>query len=172
MRQGAAWTWHHLLHELGRVGGEREVQRLFAHLPEHRHAEVEVMRQAGFAIYAQDRLFCLPRLPETFGEMSEPRQWVPRESVDDWGLARLYHALTPNVVQQAESMLQGTSANGYAGWWGASRRGCYVLRGETAGEVWGYLRLTQGGAWALAQAGASPGVGPPEPARSFKRGCT
>jgi hypothetical protein len=140
-RQGAAWVWQHLLHELGRVGGSQGVQRLFVHLPEKRHAEVEVMRQAGFAIYGQDRLYRLNRLPEALP--AADISWVSREPVDDWGLTRLYHALTPAVVQQAESLMQGGSS-GYAGWWGGSRQGSYVLRGESAGEVLGYLRLTRG----------------------------
>ncbi|MDQ4075898.1 MAG: hypothetical protein M3220_06575 [Chloroflexota bacterium] len=141
-RRGATWIWHHLLHELVRKGGERDVQRLFAHLPEHRHAEVEVMRQAGFAIYAQDRLYCLKHLPNSLN--GTEILWEPHEAVDDWGLNRLYHALTPLVVQQAEGVLRRKSSNDYGGWWGSSRRGCYVLRGESVGEVRGYLRLTKG----------------------------
>jgi hypothetical protein len=150
-QQGAAWTWHHLLHDLVRVGGESGVQRLFAHLPEHRHAEVEVMRQAGFAIYAQDRLYCLKQPPATISGTDssssgalKAAQWKAHKSVDDWGLSRLYHALTPVVVQQAESMFHDGAREGYGGWWGSTRRGCYVLQGQSEGEVLGYLRLTKG----------------------------
>lgn len=141
-RPGATWLWHHLLHELGRVGGEHGVQRLFAHLPEQSHAEVEVMRQGGFAIYGQDRLYRLISLPVGIGSSKGKLLWCPREPVDDWGLTRLYHAVTPGVVQQAESMLQDGST-AYAAW-GSHRQGSYVLRGENAGDVLGYLRLTRG----------------------------
>ncbi len=139
-QQGAAWLWQHLLHDLARVGAEHEVQRLFAHLPEQRHAEVEVMRQAGFAIYAQDRLFCLRQVPAQ--PPAGTVRWQPRQPVDDWGLGRLYYGQTPNSVQQAEAI--GHGGGGYAGWWGSSRRGCFVVRGETAGEVLAFLQLTRG----------------------------
>lgn len=141
VKPGAAWLWQHLLQKLVRVGGERQVQRLFAHLPEQAHAEIEVMRQAGFAIYTQDRLLCL----QPAAQQAQPnQQWVPREPTHDWGLSRLYNLLTPNVVQQAESMLATPSSQSSHGTWWGSRRGCYVLPGDSAGEVLGYLRLTKG----------------------------
>lgn len=140
-RQGVTWLWQRLLHDLVQTGGSAGVQRLFAHLPEHRHAEVEVMRQSGFAIFAQDRLYRLTALPAEMEKLDS--QWQAQERVDDWGLTRLYTGVTPAVVQQAESMLQDSS-NSYAGGWGSPRSGCYVLRGANVGDVLGYLRLTKG----------------------------
>jgi hypothetical protein len=138
---GAAWLWQHLIHQLVYVGAAHGVQRLFAHLPEQSHAEIEVMRQAGFAIYSGDGLYQCE--PGTIAPMGCAGRWQPRQVVDEWGLIRLYHAVTPPVVQQAESLLPNGS-HGYSGWWGVSRRGCYVLRGDVAGDVVGHLRLTRG----------------------------
>lgn len=141
VRQGAAWLWQRLVQELAHVGATHRAQRLFAHLPEHHHAEIEVMRQSGFAIFGQDRLYSvasLPRVPKP-----PTLLWREREPIDDWGLTRLYLALTPQVTQQAESLTQDGSS-GYAGWWGGPRHGGYVLRGETAGDILGYLRVTRG----------------------------
>ncbi len=140
-RQGVTWLWQRLLHDLVQVSGSKGVQRLFAHLPEQRHAEVEVMRQSGFAIFAQDRLYRLMTLPPEVEKLDTP--WVPQEKVDGWGLNRLYTAVTPAVVQQAESVLHD-NGDGHAGGWGNPRQGCYVLRGSSAGDVLGYLRLTRG----------------------------
>jgi hypothetical protein len=138
---GAAWIWQHLIHQLVLVGAERGVQRLFAHLPEQSHAEIEVMRQAGFAIYSGDGLYHREAAP--IPPANGSGRWQPRQAVDEWGLIRLYHAVTPPVVQQAESLLTG-GPQGYSGWWGMSRRGCYVLRGDAAGDIAGHLRLTRG----------------------------
>lgn len=141
-RPGAAWLWQDLLHELVRVGGAAGIQRLFAHLPAERHAEVEVMRQAGFSIYAQDYLYRLERVRQVD---AGPTHWVPRKSIDDWGLQRLYHAVTPAVVKQAEHRMDLTRLEGQrASWWGSGKKGSYVLRGESAGDVLGWLRLTRG----------------------------
>ena len=148
-QHGAAWIWHDLLTELVRVGGARHVQRLFAHLPEARHAEIEVLRQAGFAIYAQDRLLKADALPRT---LQANREWRPRTSRDVWGLTQLYHEITPPAVQQAERLHVSHSGAAaaddsvwtkYAGWL-RSNRNAYVLPGETLGQVRGYLRLTEG----------------------------
>ncbi|HYN89151.1 MAG TPA: hypothetical protein VER55_11500 [Ardenticatenaceae bacterium] len=152
VQHGAAWLWHALLHELVRVGGEQGAQRLFAHLPESRPAEVEVMRQAGFALYAQDRLYRytppatgpIARPPESVRSLDgAPRRWQRLRSPDEWGLTKLLAAITPAVVQQAESSGKPESGGLLDGvWWSGSRRRSYVLRAED--EIYGYLRITPG----------------------------
>ena len=101
-RHGTTWLWQHMVHELVNVGGQQGAQRLFTELPENHHAEIEVMRQSGFSIYGQDRLYSLKHL----ASLSKPKEWLwqRKTSVDEWGLQRLYFALTPDVVQQAESL--------------------------------------------------------------------
>ncbi len=137
---GAAWLWQRLVQELVQQGVTQGVQRLFAHLPEEHHGEIEVMRQSGFAIFSQDRIYKINQLPTT---PVSKMLWRPREPIDDWGLTRLYNALTPGVVQQAENPLSN-GEDGHVGWWGGPRHGGYVLRGQYEGEVWGYLRLIKG----------------------------
>ena len=140
-RHGTTWLWQRLVHELVNVGAQSGAQRLFTQLPEKHHAEIEVMRQSGFAIYGQDRLYRLDKLPLLV--KSGKRRWQVRRSLDDWGLKRLYLALTPDVVQQAESVkLNGR--NSYVGWCYNRHRKSFVLRGKLEGEVFAYLSLTRG----------------------------
>jgi hypothetical protein len=140
---GAAWLWQSLLHELVRVTGAQGGQRLFTHLSENRHGEVEVMRQAGFSLYCQDRLYRL-KTPLMLGR-SQPHFWQPRCDQDEWGLMRLYNSITPAVVQQAESWgHNGNGSQSYTTLWGGSRHRTHVLRGTSAGEIMGFLRITPG----------------------------
>lgn len=140
-RHGTTWLWQHMVHDLVNVGRVQGAQRLFTQLPENHHAEIEVMRQSGFAIYGQDRLYCLNHLPS----LTRPKEWLwqRKTSVDEWGLQRLYFALTPDVVQQAES-LKLHDHTSYVGWYGQQGDQHLVLRGELSGEVFGYLSLTRG----------------------------
>lgn len=140
-RHGTTWLWQHLVHELVMEGVQRGVQRIFTQLPETHHAQIEVMRQSGFAIYGQDRLYCLDHLPKLV--KSKNALWEMRTSIDDWGLKRLYLALTPDVVQQAESIRRNGHSS-YAGWYSAPIDNTYVLRGKLPGDVLGYLSLTPG----------------------------
>lgn len=140
---GVAWLWKHLLNDAVKVAGMANAQRVYAHVPASRHAEVEVLRQAGFALYAQDQLYRM-NVPAHWPDRPDTPTWQPQTTVDDWGLARLYHAITPAVVQQAETI--GSTTDGQNGsavhCWGENRNGCYVIRiGET---IRGYLRLTPG----------------------------
>lgn len=146
VQRGAAWLWQSLLQELVRVGGEQGAQRIFTHLPESRPAEVEVMRQAGFAIYGQDRLYRFTPAAasdSSTGPRVTPAYWQAQCLGDEWGLNKLYSQITPAVVQQAENW--GQTGNGgphSGGWWGGPRRGSYVLRVED--QIYGYLRITPG----------------------------
>ncbi len=142
-QSGATWLWKHLLHESTQVAGQLGAQRLFTHLPESNHAAVEVFRQAGFALYAQDRLYRLDP-DDRWPDPPEARLWSPQRPHDSRGVEQLYHAITPAVVQQAEAIGNGRD-NGErtpVAWWGSAREGCYVLRQD--GQVAGYLRLTPG----------------------------
>lgn len=138
---GTAWLWFSLVQELVHLSAEHNAQRIFAQLPDNRHAETEIMRQSGFSTYGQDRVYCLETLP-SFTE-SQESFWRERAQIDDWGLTRLYSFLTPPVVQQAESM-NHNGDHRYVGWWSSPRHQEYVLRGATEGEVHGYLSLTRG----------------------------
>lgn len=145
VQRGAAWLWQSLLQELVRVGGEQGAQRIFTHLPESRPAEVEVMRQAGFALYGQDRLYRYT--PPATGEIGSvgqaPAHWEAQRPSDEWGLQKLYNEITPAVVQQAENWGPiGNGSGSHVGCWGEPRRGSYVLRVED--EIYGYLRITPG----------------------------
>jgi hypothetical protein len=138
---GTAWLWQRLVQELVYLAVEHDAQRLFTHFPEDNHAEIEVMRQSGFAIYGKDRLYRLKSLP--FIEKGNQLSWKKRSNVDEWGLTKLYLALTPSVVQHAESMMHDRKVR-YAGWWCDPHHKGYVLHGEVEGDVLGYLSLTRG----------------------------
>ncbi len=140
---GVTWFWKHLLQHGAEVAGAAGAQRIFAHVPAERLAEIEVLRQSGFALYAQDRLYRLDPPWPSDEKAIVPRHWTPQFDADTHGVGQLYRAITPAVVQQAEAMGSNGDTPTYSGWWGETREGCYVVR-QTPGEVLGYLRLTRG----------------------------
>lgn len=95
-------VWSRWLEDICQKAGERGMRRLLAHLPAE-DTRLSAFQEAGFRIYAHEDLFRLGNPP------SAPRaeggnEFRPRRAEDAWGLARLYDAITPPVVQQAEGL--------------------------------------------------------------------
>ena len=97
----AADLWRRLLaHCVQRAGGE-QVQRLFTHVPEEAQDMLSQFVQTGFVPYTREEMYCLekPReLPNTLGSY----RIRPLTPEDGWALQRLYTAITPRLVRQAE----------------------------------------------------------------------
>jgi hypothetical protein len=137
----AITIWYRLFAECARAVGERGGQRVFAQIPLGSGSE-DVLRQAGFNMYAREEIFCLCRLPAGLKKTPHLRHHRPR---DGWDLLRLYTELTPRAVQQAEGMLSPEGQGGKLGeWWDQARGARYVF--EKEGELAGAVRIQRGSA--------------------------
>lgn len=147
----AVTTWYRLLAEAARGLGELGCQRIYATVPSGNGAE-EVFRQAGFSIFTREQIFFL----DTSGVRGLRNGHTVREDAplfelnlrrmrkrDAWNVLRLYSAVTPRHVQNAEAMLTTEGASGKLDdWWEHMNGTSYVL--ERGGEMAGLVRITRG----------------------------
>jgi hypothetical protein len=137
--------WSRWLDDLCQRMGERGMRRLLAYLPAE-DVRLSAFQQAGFRIYTHEDLFRLANPPLEW-RAEGGAGFRPRRTEDAWGLARLYDAITPPVVQQAEGLSQAgrdeaicvpIASHGIRG---------YVL--EIEQEILGYAETRCGsrGAW-------------------------
>jgi hypothetical protein len=121
-----------LLDELSHAAGERGAHHLIAEVDET-SAMFERLREAGFAIYARQRVWHLNKIPKQPGS-AEDTSWRPAKSSDEPTISHLYINIVPALVQQVE---QPPS----------------VSRGDLThsldGDVLGYLDIERGarGVW-------------------------
>ena len=135
----AVSIWYRLLAECAHKIGSHGGQRLFAQVPSGNGIE-EVFRQAGFASYAREDIFCLTDWPQGLSKSNLLRHQRAR---DGWNLLRLYTELTPRPVQIAEGMLSPEGQGGKMGdWWDQSRSAGFIL--EIDGELAGAVRVRRG----------------------------
>ncbi len=122
-----------LLEALARSVGRRGAYNLVAEADEHSPA-FESLRQAGFAIYARQRVWrCLPEVLPA----SPPDQtvWELERDADQAAIAGLYQNLVPALVQQVEPDPVG------------ARKGLVFYQD---GELLGYADIDQGPTGGLA----------------------
>jgi len=137
--------WLRWLEGLCQKAGERGMRRLLAHLPAE-DDRLPAFQQVGFRIYAHEDLFRLAHLPS--GPRAEGGTgFRPRHVEDVWGLARLYDAITPPVVQQAEGVSQAGRDEAICVPIASHGTRGYVL--EIEREILGYAEIRYGsrGAW-------------------------
>lgn len=135
----AVAIWYRLLAEAAHEIGEHGGQRLFAQVSGNNGVE-EVFRQAGFAAFAHEDIYCLTEFPEGMPLTNCLRRQSAR---DGWNLLRLYTELTPRPVQIAEGMLSPEGQAGKMGdWWDQSRESGFIL--EIDGELAGAVRVRRG----------------------------
>lgn len=121
-----------LLDGLAQAAGERGARSLVAEVDEGLTA-AEAIHQAGFAVYARQRIWRLSHPLE--GEAVGPSDgWRPELPHDEMSVINLYYNLVPGLVQQVES---SPRYNG-RGWVHAQQH-----------EVLGYLGVERGplGSW-------------------------
>ena len=99
----AAWvakSWLDLLQLLMVLGGQRQVQRLCARVPENNAIE-ETLRQAGLCVIGREEIFCLSQRVKYVAAPNglQRMTWEHRQAV-----RALYHAVQPRLQHQAESM--------------------------------------------------------------------
>jgi hypothetical protein len=96
--------WPLWLERMCRSAGENGMRRIVACLPVD-DVRVPAFRRAAFHVYSQEDILRLDRTTvHTSSEQSIRLR--ARRSEDAWSLARLYDAITPPVVQQAEGLTQ------------------------------------------------------------------
>ncbi|NMC80159.1 MAG: hypothetical protein GYA59_12420 [Chloroflexi bacterium] len=115
-----------LLDTLARKAGEWGAFNLLAELDEHSPLFV-VLRQAGFAVYAWQRI-CSLLDPQEEGR-AYSGCWQPVWSEDEIAIRSLYQNLVPPLVQSAEALI-------------SQRRQGFVYRQD--GDVLGYIEVTYG----------------------------
>jgi len=132
--------WNVLLNEVCWEAGRNGVQRVFASLPADSGAVVPFLN-AGFVVFAQEELLRhdLARLSPRSSAISLRLQ----RDVDVWSLQRLYAAIVPLGVKQAEGVngLDGTQNRTPASTSGVDRQS-YVM--EQRGEIVGHVEITRG----------------------------
>ena len=123
LEDAASTIWYRLLLHLCIAAGERQVQRLFAALPEGHPAD-EVFRQASFAAYCREHMFRLPEAAAAQGQLSARIR--PASADNAFDIQKLYYRITPRLV------LQTAEPNGQPG-------GSSLLDVGTADAPQGYV---------------------------------
>ncbi len=82
--------------------GNRGAFRLVAEIDED-HVYYEQFRQAGFSVYARQRIWEIPASQQQ-NKNTEERRWVILNRTSQPAIQNLYHAIVPPLVQGAEAM--------------------------------------------------------------------
>jgi hypothetical protein len=104
--EDAQSVWNRLLSHVIAMAGERGTQRVFAYAGDE-SPELTALLGTGFSLYTREDIYRLD--PGTHPQMLAPREIRAEQSTDSWQLGQLYRAITPHLVQQAES--RGHTAN-------------------------------------------------------------
>jgi hypothetical protein len=103
--------WQALLSHLIIMGGQRNIQRIYARVPED--VEIEsIFRQAGFTVVTREQVFVLTRQPTP---APLPRGMRAVEQRDGWSLEQLFRQVVPPLLCQAEDAMPCEAAR--RGWW-------------------------------------------------------
>jgi hypothetical protein len=94
--------WHRLVEHACTAAGHYGVQRVYAPLSQRHNDLRELLKQLGFAPYTRQALLRLAGPDMSQGTSVAPMRVQTRQSV--WGIHKLYGALTPRPVQQAEAL--------------------------------------------------------------------
>jgi hypothetical protein len=132
--------WQRLLSHLCVQTAERGYFRLYASLPMDSE-EFHLFKNIGFLEYSQEDIYQLAPAPKRacYKTILPLR---PQCANDGWGLQKLYAALTPRPVQNAEGLAQGQWALIPRRWGEQGRLKGYVW--EEEGELLGALRIRSG----------------------------
>lgn len=89
----------HLMDRLAEAVGRRGAHHLIADVDADSRA-FEVLRRAGFAVYARQRIWRLD--PERAPQPPVDGRWHEKNRSDESSVTRLYHNVVPGLVQQVE----------------------------------------------------------------------
>jgi len=132
--------WFRILEQLCVSAGHHRVQRIYAALSQ-RHEELrEVFRQLGFGGYSHQTVMRLEGPDWDQGITLAPMR--PQARRDAWAIHKLYGAITPHEVQQAEARVARDWILPFTRGWKRPRRRGWVLGPED--NLTAYLHLTSG----------------------------
>jgi hypothetical protein len=133
-------AWFRLLEALVAEAGNHRVQRLYAALSQ-RHEELrEIFRQVGFGPYSYQTVLRLEGPDWDQGTSIAPMR--PQHRRDVWAIHKLYGALTPHSIQQAEVRAPRDWALPLARRWTRPQRSAWVLGRED--DLTAYLHVISG----------------------------
>ena len=98
--EDAQAVWNRLTSHLATAAGERGIEHIFACAADG-SPEIDALLAAGFSAYTREHLFC--RTAGTYPQARAKNGVRSEQSTDVWETAQLYRAVTPHLVQQAES---------------------------------------------------------------------
>lgn len=98
-----------LIEALSQAAGEQLVHHLIAEVDEECLA-FEILRRAGFAVYARQRIWRLIKPPAEAAQ-ALASAWRFESPADDSAIRGLYHNLVPGLVQQVEAPPETSSRN-------------------------------------------------------------
>ncbi len=137
---GSHAIWQRLLTHLCVQTAERGSLRIYARLPVESD-EMQLFKNIGFLEYGPEDIYRLNQAVNR--DAIEPNLPLrPQQASDGWGLQKLYAALTPRPVQNAEGLAQGQWALTHRRWGEQGRRNGYVW--EVDGELLGALHIRTG----------------------------
>lgn len=134
--------WFRLLELLCANAAQHRIQRLYAALSQ-RHDELrEIFRQLGFTTYTHQTVMLLEGPDWDQGTTIAPMR--PQSRRDAWAIHKLYGALTPHSVQQAEARVARDWMLPLGRTWRRLRPRAWVL--GPPDDLDAYLHLTSGSA--------------------------
>ena len=98
--EDAQAVWNRLTSHLATAAGERGIEHIFACAADG-SPEIDALLAAGFSAYTREHLFC--RTAGTYPQARAKNGVRSEQSTDVWETVQLYRAVTPHLVQQAES---------------------------------------------------------------------
>lgn len=133
--------WYRLLERLCVNAGHQEIQRLYTSVWSQQQAEIgEIFRQLGFQAYTQNAVLQLSGPDWDQGTTLYPMRVQLRR--DAWAVHKLYGAITPPLVQQAEARSPRTWMPPHTRGWQRVRRRAWVSGSED--ELGAYLHILSG----------------------------
>lgn len=142
--EDAQGVWSRLVNHIVTVAGERGIQRVFACVADESQ-EMAILLSAGFSVYAREDIFGLA--PDAHPQAVAPGGIRSEQSVDHWGINQLYRAITPHLVQQAESPTGHTGTEWLSGSITWSQGEGFVLEDQEGIAGYGHLMPGRIGHW-------------------------
>ena len=137
-------VWNRLVSHTVTAAGERGHLRVFASAVQD-SAETAALSAAGFSVYAREDIFQLE--PGTHPQATNPVGIRPEQSTDLWQISQLYYAITPRLVQQAESPVENNTSEWPRGPLGWGQGEGYILEDHSGIAGYGYLMPGRVGHW-------------------------
>ena len=126
------------------TAAEWGTQRVFASAPEDGEAKA-VLIGNGFSAYTREDTFCLA--PDAHPQATAQHGIRPEQSTDIWEVNKLYRAVVPHLVQQAESLAEKKSAEWVCGPLMWSQGEGFVLEDRDGIAGYGHLMPGRIGHW-------------------------